>query len=400
MKTKFIVSLCLCLFILAACKRPAETGVTEKNYILKAQSTLDSLSKNYGIPETNLLREIYPFDEKYQASYLASEEKNKVPNPYSYLWPYSGTLSAVNVLLETTCSSKYRQLLSNQVLPGLEEYLDVSRMTTAYASYINSAPASDRFYDDNVWIGIDFTDLYRTTGKERYLKKAQLLWRFIQSGTDDKLGGGIYWCEQKKESKNTCSNAPGSVFAFKLFEVTRDSTYYHQGKSLYEWTKKNLQDPQDYLYFDHIKMDSTIGKTKYSYNSGQMMQSAALLYKLTKNPVYLTEAQNLAKACYQYFFQDFIGKNGKEFKLIKKGNTWFTAVMLRGFIELYYQDNNSVYLDAFSQNLDYAWQYARDEKGLFQTDFSGETRDAQKWLLTQAAMVEMYGRMAGIKLKE
>lgn len=114
------------------------------------------------------------------------------------------------------------------------------------------------------------------------MDKAQLIWNFIESGTDSLLGDGIYWCEQKKESKNTCSNAPGSVFALKLFKATNDSLYFKRGKELYKWTQKNLQDSTDYLYFDNIRLDGKIGKAKFAYNSGQMMQSAALLYQLTK----------------------------------------------------------------------------------------------------------------------
>ena len=82
----------------------------------------------------------------------------------------------------------------------------------------------------------------------------------------------IYWCEQKKEAKHTCSNAPGSVLALKLFKATKDSIYYTQGKELYEWTKAHLQDSTDYLYFDNIRLDGKIGRAKYAYNSGQMMQ--------------------------------------------------------------------------------------------------------------------------------
>ena len=33
--------------------------------------------------------------------------------------------------------------------------------------------------------------------------------------------------------------------------------------------------------------------------------------------------------------------------------------------------------------------YARDDKGLFNTDLSGKSKDDKKWLLTQAAMIEM-----------
>lgn len=221
----------------------------------RAQQTLDALYQNYAAPNTCLLRENYPFNQDNKATYLASEEQAKRRNEYSYLWPYSGTSSAVNALLESTGNKKYKKLLENKVLPGLEEYFDTRREPFAYSSYISSQPLSDRFYDDNVWLGIDFTDSYRMTGKQAYLEKAKLIWKFILSGKDDVLGGGIYWCEQKKESKNTCSNAPGAVFALKLFQATQDDAYLKEGKELYEWTKKNLEDPKDHLYFDNISLN-------------------------------------------------------------------------------------------------------------------------------------------------
>lgn len=385
----------VCVALFASC---VSTKQAEPNLNLeRAQQTLDSLYQNYSATNTCLLRENYPFNENHKVTYLASEEQANIPNQYSYLWPYSGTFSAVNALLETTQDKKYLKLLENQVLPGLEEYFDTERTPNAYASYIRTAPTSDRFYDDNIWLGIDFTDTYQVTKDPKYLDKAKLIWEFIESGTDSLLGGGIYWCEQKKGSKNTCSNAPGSVYALKLFKATNDSTYFKKGKELYEWTQKNLQDSTDYLYYDNIRLDGKIGKAKFAYNSGQMMQSAALLYQLTKNPAYLKDAQNIAKACHNYFFTDFIPSTGAPFKMIKKGDIWFTAVMLRGFIELYHTDNNKTYIDDFNKSLSYAWDNARDEKGLFNTDLSGNNKDNKKWLLTQAAIVEMYGRLAAIK---
>lgn len=395
-KVSFAFCSLLLSLMLGGCTAKKQEGTPTDNNLERAQVTLDSLYRHYSAPGTNLLRENHPFDDKYTASYLASEEQAHIPNQYSYLWPYSGTLSAVSALLETTKDPKYITLIDERVLDGLENYFDRARTPHAYASYINTAPQSDRFYDDNVWLGIDFTDLYLETGNPRYLEQAELIWQFILSGMDSNLGGGIYWCEQKKGSKNTCSNAPGSVYAFKLFEATADSTYFHQGTSLYNWTKSHLQDPEDGLYFDNIKMDGKIGKAKYAYNSGQMMQSAALQYKLTNDAKFLEEAQRLAAACHAYFFSDYTTPEGDTFKLLKKGDVWFTAVMLRGFIELYKLDGNSTYMQAFGKNLDYAWQHSRQENGLFNVDFSGRNKETKKWLLTQAAMVEMYARMANI----
>ena len=191
----------------AACCNNGSAGCDARN-LDRAKATLDSIYAHYGVAENRLLRENYPFNVDYTASYLASADQAR-PNPYSYLWPFSGTLSAVNTILEADAS--YRSVLDGRVLPGLAQYLDTTRMPAAYASYINTAPASDRFYDDNVWLGIDFCDIYEATGDKKYLADAEMIWKFIESGTDDVLGGGIYWCEQQKHSKNTCSNAPGTV---------------------------------------------------------------------------------------------------------------------------------------------------------------------------------------------
>lgn len=385
-----------CIASLTGCVSSAQ--VEPNSNLDRARQTLDSLYLNYSVDNSSLLRENYPFDEQHTVTYLASEEQANIPNQFSYLWPYSGTFSAVNALFEATHDKKYKKLLDSRVLPGLEEYFDTQRVPNAYSSYIRTAPASDRFYDDNVWLGIDFTDTYQMTKEQKYLDKAQLIWKFIESGTDSILGGGIYWCEQKKESKNTCSNAPGSVLALKLFKATNDSSYFEKGKKLYEWTQRNLQDSADYLYFDNIRLDGKIGKAKFAYNSGQMMQSAALLYQLTKNPIYLKDAQNIAKECFNYFFADFTPATNEEtFRMLKKGDIWFTAVMLRGFIELYQIDKDKTYINAFNKSLSYAWDNARDEKGLFNTDLSGKSKDERKWLLTQAAMVEMYARLATIQ---
>ena len=110
--------------------------------IEKAQQTLDALYQNYAATNTCLLRENYPFDQDNKATYLASEEQAKRRNEYSYLWPYSGTFSAVNALLESTENKKYKKLLENKVLPGLEEYLthEGNHSLTHLISAVNLSP--------------------------------------------------------------------------------------------------------------------------------------------------------------------------------------------------------------------------------------------------------------------
>lgn len=352
-------------------------------------STMDSIYKYYASAQLPLFREHYPQDENYRADYLGTDAKRT--NKYSYLWPFSGVISAQVALYELDRTQQKRQHIDQYVLQGLKHYYD-KRTPPAYASYINTAEQSDRFYDDNIWIGIDFVDLYLLTNEEGYLDNAKEIWTFIESGTDDKLGGGIYWCEQRKESKNTCSNAPGSVFALKLYQATQDLRFLKHGKALYHWTKENLQDRVDHLYFDNIHLDGQVDKTKYSYNSGQMIQAAALLYSLTGEDQYLEDAKQVATASHEFFFSQGDG----HIPLLRGDNVWFHAVMLRGFIELYHLDGDRSYLDLFKQNMEFAWAHMRDKNGLFGSDWTLKRPSTRKWLLNQFAMVEMFARLSSV----
>jgi uncharacterized protein YyaL (SSP411 family) len=248
-----------------------------------------------------------------------------------------------------------------------------------------------------MWLNIDFADLALATKDKKYLRKAEEIWKFVASGWDSQLGGGIYWCEQKKESKNTCSNAPAAVAAAKLYEATKNPEYLQWSKKIYAWTKQNLQDKSDFLYYDNVSLKGHIGKQKYAYNSGQMLQAAILLYNITKDKNYLTDAQNIAAGEYNFFFETKADAHGKNAKMLKKGNVWFTAIMLRGYIELYQVDKNKTYLDAFRRSLDTAWKNSRDENGFFDEDWTGKEKNPSKWLLAQGAMVEMYARLSVLK---
>ncbi len=364
----------------------------------RAQQLMATIYERYGVEDSPLLRETCPYSNVYRADYLG-EGSTGSPNPYSYLWPFSGTLSAVNVLFEATGDTQYLEMLADQVMPGLRQYHDDRRLPAGYASYIHvdGKEPSDRFYDDNIWIGIDFAELYLASREVSYLEMAKEIWNFVKSGEDQLLEGGVYWCEQKKTSKNTCSNAPAAVFAFRMFEATQDSTYFFDGKAWYDWTKRHLQDADDGLYWDHVNLEGNIDKRKYPYNSGQMLQSAVLLYGFTQDSSYLQEAQRIAQSGYAFFFEDFVSPEGESFRIPKPSDNWFIAVMMRGYFELYGIDGNGTYLDACKKSLDHAWNHARDSNGLFSKNWKDVEEDSHKWLLDQAAMVELYARLSFVE---
>jgi len=375
------------------------SGFQEKaaeNDLIRAKATLQQIFSLYNSGHHHLLNETYPYKQDNKASYLAGDDI-LTGRRVAYLWPTSGVFSGVNALLKTTSKKQYRQLLETNVLPGLQQYYDSVRKPACYQSYIVSAGKSDRFYDDNVWLALDFCESYMLTKKPEYLKKSIETWQFVLSGWDEQLDGGIYWCEQKKHSKNTCSNAPASVLAFSLFEATNDSAYFNWGIRIYNWTKANLQDSTDYLYFDNKNLSGKIGHAKYTYNSGQMLQAAAMIYKLTGKKAYLEDAQHIARSAVNYFTEEFTTAEGKRIRLFKNTGNWFNAILFRGYTEFYRLDGNAEYIGIFRDNMDQLWNHIRDKNGLFSKDWKGQKDDPYKWLLDQASLVEIWGTLAEMK---
>ncbi len=390
MKFANILTAALILVCATACSQPNPN-------LERAEQMRSTLYSLYDVDDTPLLAENHPIDPAARATYLAEGADNQV-NKYSYLWPYSGTLSMLSALYEATGDMAYLDFINSDVIAGLDMYYDTTRTPYAYSSYI-TVGESDRFYDDNIWLVIDFVDLYISSGEKRYLERAEATWQFVESGRDEVLGDGIYWCEQKKHSKNACSNAPASVAALKLYKATGNEAYLQMGKELYAWCYNTLHDAKDNLYFDNISLRGRISRAKYSYNSGQMIEAGAMLYALIGEKEYLEQAQATAAGCYERWFKPQLDEQ-REMRMMDSGDVWFDAVMLRGLIALYGVDGDDTYLRAVDASLDYAWREGRDEHGLFGKFLSfRREEDKRSWLLTQAAYAEMSARMAKVNLR-
>ncbi len=154
----------------------------------------------------------------------------------------------------------------------------------------------DRYYDDNEWLVIGFMAAYRATGNAQYLRLAARTFRFVASGDSSQLGGGIFWHEEAKTSKNTCSNGPAIVGALELYRATHQKKYLNAARRLYHWVNRHLQDRHDGLYFDNINLRHDVNKMQWSYNTGIMIQADVLFYKITRRRKYLARARRLARA--------------------------------------------------------------------------------------------------------
>ena len=173
-----ILSLCGCLLGATSCQYTPKTVSTGRDLAI-ADSMFTHILDKYNVEKYGLLQETYPANPDNQVTYLAEGAEQKRNQEVSFLWPYSGMLSGGIALYKTTGDTKYLKVLEERILPGLEQYWDNIREPFCYQSYPMFNGESDRFYDDNDWLAIDFCDLYALT-KEISGKGTDTIQLYIQ----------------------------------------------------------------------------------------------------------------------------------------------------------------------------------------------------------------------------
>jgi uncharacterized protein YyaL (SSP411 family) len=320
------------------------------------------------------------------------------------VWGQGEGLSAFLSMRGAASDSQYGKdiaALDNTMFDGINRFITTENNVQAYAVYPESG--NERFYDDNAWIGLDMIKWYDLTKNVRYLEKAEMVWDYLMKGNTPSCGGGILWKEYPTPTttKHTCSTAPAAVLGCRLFLATNDSSYLRKAEDLYSWLKKYLQDPEDNLYWDNINPDMKVSKAKYSYNSGEPMEAAALLYRITKESKYLIDAQQIAQSSFEKWFAPYYSKPLNEnFNILSPGNCWFNVILFRGYLALYDVDNDRTYLNAIQETLKHAWQSTcrnKDTNLLNDGDLSGSTPQTSWELLQQGACVEFMARLAELE---
>lgn len=182
---------------------------------------------------------------------------------------------------------------------GLDSYWDAKTPIPGYEPCPTAGGGSDKYYDDNAWIVIAFAEAAELTGDRGLIRRAHETQRFVDSGWDDTLGGGIWWHEQHKDgSKNTCANAPAAVGCLTLagFLPAERDTLIAQARRIADWTRSNLQ-AENGLYMDAIKAaDRSINRATLTYNSALMLRAELMLHRATGEAPHLAQAKRIAKA--------------------------------------------------------------------------------------------------------
>lgn len=305
------------------------------------------------------------------------ETKNGYLREYTYLWSLCALYQAANEMEKLDPKAN----LMAPLLKNMEAYYNPAPPKGGYTDYIMKLSPGERYYDDNQWIGITALDAYARKKQKADLAKGKEMYDFMMTGHDQVLGGGIYWKEGDKGSKNTCSNGPGVLVALQMYQATKDKAYLDTAINIFNWTNDKLQRP-DHLYYDNIRTkDSSIGEATFSYNTGTMLEANIYLYEITGDKKYLNDANVIADSSLAFFY------GGDKFR----DGYWFNAVLLRAYQHLLKHNKDTKYIAGFKKCLDAALKNEKNEQGLF------AGKDGVQNLVEQGGMLEILARYAWLE---
>ena len=300
--------------------------------------------------------------------------------PVTMMWGAGVALSALDAAAKVD-PDEYRDRVS-AFIDALNPYWTDFNHLGGYDVQPGPKP-NDRFYDDNAWMVLALAEAYEVNHRPGDLARAEAAYRFVLSGEDDQLGGGIFWHEPERVTKNTCVNAPAIVGALRLYQLTRKPAYLADARRLYGWTCAHLQG-EDGLFADHIKLDGQVDQTRFSYNAGLMIRAASLLHRTTGEASYLAGAQRIARAAETHWVMSETGG------IRDQGR--FAHLLLEGFLALHGEDHDPHWLGLEDHALRFLHSRVRDAEGHYGASWDRAPEAARLTfpLLDQASAARAY----------
>ncbi len=369
LKTRFLkaIVLALCFGLL--------NGSANADYRQKAEYATDYIQSHFYDSAAHRYRPSYPADPKAL--------------PYELMWG-NGVQFTVLAAAAHADPAKYKPVLAD-FADGLQGYWDPTAPVPAYNAYCSGPGGTDKYYDDNEWMVLGFTEAYQNTGDARYLQLARDTQRFVLSGWDDALGGGIYWKVDRK-TKNTCSNAPAAAAALRLAQVggPEDAGQVAWADKIKDWTDRTLED-SDGLYWDNINLSGKMSYTKYTYNTALMVRTDVLLFQLRHDPADLAAARRSADAGLAAWTDPATGSLQKT-----EGSPRFTHLFCEALLRLYDATHDVRYLNAVRREASFASRYVRDPAGGYRDDWTTAPPQpgARKALIESASAARLFWLLA------
>ncbi|MGC3956949.1 MAG: glycoside hydrolase family 76 protein [Verrucomicrobiota bacterium] len=104
------------------------------------------------------------------------------------------------------------------------------------------------------------------------------------------FGGGLWWRQSDRQSKNACIQGPATIAACYLYNISGDTNYLNKAQAIYAWNRKYLFNTNSGAISDNINTNGTVDTVALTYNQGTFIGSANLLYRATGLPYYYQDA--------------------------------------------------------------------------------------------------------------
>lgn len=330
------------------------------------EETLKTIHQDLFLPKSGLYAEM-------------AADKDGRPSHPSFMWGVGVQLSAL---------AAASAVQPDNYLEQTRAYADAIQVYwlnhNGHAGYdVQPGPKeSDRYYDDNAWLVLALAEVFEVSKDRKYLDQSIETFRFVMTGEDDKLGGGLYWREKILSSKNTCTNAPTIVSALRLHQLTGEATYLETARRLYAWTNSHLQD-KDGLYWDNIRLDGRVDRRKFSYNSALMIRANCLFHAISGEAKYLQEAQRIARAAEKHWMRESgaVSDSGK-----------FAHLLMESFLAVGQQDKDTHWQEIVSRSLVHLHDKLLEPNGRYPSHWDRKSDGSRResMLLNQASVARIY----------
>ncbi|OLP18025.1 hypothetical protein BST81_13380 [Leptolyngbya sp. 'hensonii'] len=249
---------------------------------------------------------------------------------------------------------------------ALETTIDYSRVTntlTYRGNIFNTFEKNKHtgflnpwFYDDQGWWALAWIKAYDLTHNPRYLEMAKSIFEDMKQGWDSVCQGGLWW-KKNRTYKNAITNELFLAVAVRLHLRTPDDReYLDWALKTWAWFQHSGMINGNSLVNDGLTDDCrNNGQTTWTYNQGVILGALVDLYRATKDPTLLAQAEAIADAAIQALAPNGIlqepcepdcGNDGPQFK----------GIFIRNLAYLYEASPKPAYRNFVIQNAEAIWQ--------------------------------------------
>jgi len=226
-------ALVLIALVLVAGEARADTGAPTRNqFVAAVEQGLTAVNKRWAWQG-------WYQDYHGVAGWSSIWDTEQLFQTYIALAKASPTTRHVNMLV--WFAAKSEEGYYNPSLGG-----GVGGFSTGYGPH---GQQGQQWFDDNGWLGLSFMDAWRQTHMTRFLRDAEIAFKYLYTVGWDPVAGGIWWDTQRTvkaaESVNTAA-----LLAVELYEARAGASYLTSARRLIAWADDNLLDMNSGLYLN------------------------------------------------------------------------------------------------------------------------------------------------------